>query len=417
MSAVPLRNGGFSNRGEGQRANPATALPKRQTQKRGDSLVTTPTKAASKFIPPFKADVVGSLLRPKSLLEARAKFTAGMLSRESLWELERQSIARAVELQKSAGLTVCTDGEYHRRHWFLDFVERIEGIAFEGGLKTTFRTEQGAVEFAPPRVITTGKLARGQSLAMSEFQDLAPVASKAGLTPKQAIPSPTLLHFRSGRAGVDAKVYPDMAEYFADLARVYREEITALYQAGCRYIQIDETNFPFLCDPKLHEHVRSIGEDPVTIQQTYAKLLNDATRGHPTDLRICIHMCRGNHESAWVASGGYEPVAEVAFGMLEVDGFFLEYDTDRAGGFEPLRHLSGHKVAVLGLVTTKRPELESKDSLKRRIEEASKYVPLERLALSPQCGFASTIGGNKLTEDDEKRKLELVVVTASEVWG
>jgi 5-methyltetrahydropteroyltriglutamate--homocysteine methyltransferase len=379
--------------------------------------VEVASNSSTTFVPPFKADVVGSLLRPRLLLDARARFTAGNLSRESLWELERESIARAVKLQKEAGLKVCTDGEYHRRHWFMDFVERIDGVAFEGGLKTTFRTEQGPVEFAPPRVVTKGKLARSRPLALSEFQDLERIAKAAGLTPKQAIPSPTLLHFRSGRAGVDTNAYPDMAEFFADLARVYREEIAALYAAGCRYIQIDETNFPFLCDPNLHDHVRSICEDPVGIQETYANLLNDVTRGRPADLRICIHMCRGNHESAWVASGGYEPVAQVAFGLLDVDGFFLEYDTDRAGGFEPLRHLSGNKVAVLGLVTTKKPALESKELLKRRIDQASKFVPLERLALSPQCGFASTVGGNRLTEDDEKRKLELVVETAHDVWG
>jgi 5-methyltetrahydropteroyltriglutamate--homocysteine methyltransferase len=379
--------------------------------------MSVPSKPSSTLVPPFKADVVGSLLRPKALLDARASHTAGTLSREALWDLERQSIARAVDLQKDAGLKVCTDGEYHRRHWFMDFVERIDGVAFEGGLKTTFRTEQGPVEFAPPRVVTKAKLARSRPLALNEFRDLEPVAKAAGLAAKQVMPSPTLLHFRSGRAGVDAKAYPDMAVFFADLARVYREEIGALYAAGCRYIQIDETNFPFLCDPKMHDHVRSIGEDPITIQQTYAKLLNDVTSGRPADLRICIHMCRGNHESAWVASGGYEPVAQVAFGSLDVDGFFLEYDTDRAGGFEPLRFLSGNKVAVLGLVTTKKPVLENKDALKRRIEEAAKFVPLERLALSPQCGFASTIGGNKLTEDDEKRKLALVVETAREVWG
>jgi 5-methyltetrahydropteroyltriglutamate--homocysteine methyltransferase len=375
------------------------------------------SKSSSALVPPFKADVVGSLLRPQGLLDTRSRFAKGELSREALWDLEHQSLARAVELQKSAGLKVCTDGEYHRRHWFMDFVERIDGVGFEGGLKTTFRSDEGPIEFAPPRVVTKGKLGRTKPLASDEFKDLKPVAEKAGLVPKQAIPSPTLLHFRSGRAGVDAKAYPDMAEFFADLARVYREEVAALYQAGCRYLQIDETNYPFLCDPKLHDHVRSIGEDPVTLQRTYAKLLNDVTRDRPADLRICIHMCRGNHESSWVASGGYEPVAEIAFGTLDVEGFFLEYDTDRAGGFEPLRHLSGNKVAVLGLVTTKKPALESKDALKRRIDEATKYVPLERLALSPQCGFASTIGGNKLTEDDEKRKLELVVETAREVWG
>ncbi len=370
-----------------------------------------------KTIPPFKADIVGSLLRPAKILEARKDHNAGKISRDELWTIERGCIVEAVVLQQSAGLKVCTDGEYHRRHWFMDVVERIDGVAFEGGLKTTFQTEAGPIEFAPPRVVTVGKLGRTKPLALNEFNDLKPIAQAAGLTPKQVMPSPTLLHFRSGRAGVDTKAYPDMGEYFNDLARVYREEIAALYAAGCRYIQIDETNFPFLCDPKLHDHVRSIGEDPRNIQHTYANLLNDVTRERPADLRICIHMCRGNHESAWVASGGYEPVAEVAFGQIDVDGFFLEYDSDRAGGFEPLRYLNKNKVAVLGLVTSKKPALESKDALKRRIDEAAKFVPLERLALSPQCGFASTIGGNKLTVDDEKRKLALVVEVAREVWG
>ena len=366
---------------------------------------------------PFKADVVGSLLRPQSILDARAQFNAGKISRENLWAIESAAVGEAVALQKSAGLKVCTDGEYHRRHWFMDFVERIDGVAFEGGLKTTFQTEEGAIEFAPPVVVTKRKLSRTKPLALNDFIDLKPIADKAGLTAKQAIPSPTLVHFRSGRAGVDKTAYPDMAEYFADLARVYREEIAALYAAGCRYLQIDETNFPFLCDPKIHEHVRAIGEDPLTLQKTYARLLNESVRDKPADMSIAIHMCRGNHESAWVASGGYEPVAEVAFGEINVDGFFLEYDTDRAGGFEPLRFLNGKKVAVLGLVTSKKPQLESKDALKRRIDEASKFVPLDRIALSPQCGFASTIGGNKLTVDDEKRKLELVVEVAREVWG
>jgi 5-methyltetrahydropteroyltriglutamate--homocysteine methyltransferase len=372
---------------------------------------------AGAVTPPFKADVVGSLLRPQAILEARAQHSAGKLSREALWDIESAHVGEAVALQKTAGLRVATDGEYHRRHWFMDFVERIDGVVFEGGLKTTFQTESGPIEFAPPRVITARKLKRSRALAVDEFASFKPLADAAGLTPKQVIPSPTLLHFRSGRAGIDIKAYPDIAEYFSDLAIVYRQEITALYEAGCRYLQIDETNYPFLCDPKLHDHVHSIGEDPKTIQQTYAKLLNDMTRARPSDMRIVMHMCRGNHESAWVASGGYEPVAEIAFGQIDVDGFFLEYDTDRAGGFEPLRHLTKNKVAVLGLVTTKKPTLESKDVLMRRIEEAAKFVSLERLALSPQCGFASTIGGNRLTVDDEKKKLELVVETALAVWG
>ena len=366
---------------------------------------------------PFKADVVGSLLRPDGIRAARERFSKGEIRRDELWAIESAAVNEAVMLQKSVGLQVCTDGEYHRRHWFMDFVERIEGVAFEGGLKTTFQDESGPVVMAPPVVVTKRKLSRSRPLACEEFADLKPHADKAGLTPKQALPSPTLVHFRSGRAGVDPKAYPDMADYFDDLARVYREELAALYAAGCRYVQIDETNFPFLCDPKIHEHVRAIGEDPQGLQKIYAKLINDAVRGRPADMTVAVHMCRGNHESAWVASGGYEPIAEVAFGEIEVDGFFLEYDSERAGGFEPLRFLSGKKVAVLGLVTSKRAQLESKDDLKRRIDEASKFVPVERLALSPQCGFASTIGGNRLTVDDEMRKLELVVQTAQEVWG
>ena len=372
---------------------------------------------ATAFTPPFKADVVGSLLRPQAILDARADLGAGRISRGRMWEIEREHVGEAVALQKSAGLQVCTDGEYHRRHWFMDFVEKIEGVGIEGGLKTHFQTEEGPIEMAPPRVVTKGRLKRVRALAVDEFADLKPIADAAGLVAKQVMPSPTLLHFRSGRAGVDAKAYPDMAEYFADLARVYREEIAALYEAGCRYVQIDETNFPFLCDSKLHDHVRGIGEDPQSIQHLYKNLLNDVVRERPGDLRVAMHMCRGNHESAWVASGGYEPVAEVAFGGIDVDAFFLEYDTDRAGGFEPLRHLSKNKVAVLGLVTSKKAALEDSDALVRRIEEAAKFVPLERLALSSQCGFASTIGGNKLTVDDEKRKLELVVETARRVWG
>ena len=367
--------------------------------------------------PPFKADVVGSLLRPQAIHDARAKMAAGQMTREQVWDVESKCIAEAVAIQKEAGLKAATDGEFHRRHWFMDFIERIDGVGFSGGLPTRFQTEESSIEFAPPKVTTIGKLRRTKPLALNDFNDLKPLAEKAGLMPKQAIPSPTLVHFRTGDQGVDKTAYPDIAEYFADLAQVYREEIQALYDAGCRYAQIDETNYPFLCDPKLHEHVRAIGEDPQRLQLKYRDLLNAVTRDRPADLTIAMHMCRGNHESAWVAAGGYEPVAEIAFGQIDLDAFFLEYDSDRAGGFEPLRHLGGGKIAVLGLVTSKKPQLESKDVLKRRIDEAAKYVPLERLALSPQCGFASTIGGNKLTVDDMKRKLALCVEVAQEVWG
>lgn len=366
---------------------------------------------------PLRADVVGSLLRPDAIHQARAKHAAGQLSREDLWTVETGCIEQAVALQRECGLKVATDGEFHRRHWFMDFIERIDGVGFAGGLPTRFQTEQGTIEFAPPRVVTTGKLRRTKPLAGRDFADLKPIAQKYGVMPKQAIPSPTLVHFRSGDAGVDKKAYPDIGEYFHDLAQVYRDEIKALYDAGCRYVQIDETNYPFLCDPNMHEHVRSIGEDPVKLQHKYRDLINAVTKDRPSDLILAMHMCRGNHESAWAAAGGYEFVAEVTFGGLDIDVFFLEFDTDRAGGFEPLRHLSPNKIAVLGLVTSKKPQLESKDALKKRIEEATKYVPLDRLALSPQCGFASTIGGNRLTVEDEKAKIRLCVEVAQEVWG
>jgi 5-methyltetrahydropteroyltriglutamate--homocysteine methyltransferase len=367
--------------------------------------------------PPFKADIVGSLLRPKALHDARARRAKGEIADDELRRIESAHIEEAVALQQEAGLGVCTDGEFHRRHWAMDFLERIDGLQYRGAIAVKFHNEQGDVEFAPPRLEATAKLRRTRPLAVADFVDLKPLADRHGLVAKQPIPTPTLAHFRGGRAAVDAKAYPDMEGYFADLARVYREELTALYQAGCRYVQIDETNLPFLCDPKLRDHAKSIGEDPDKLPQRYVRLLNDVVRGRAKDMVVCMHMCRGNHMSAWVADGGYDPIAEAVFGDLDIDGFFLEYDSPRAGSFAPLRYLTGNKVAVLGLVTTKKPELESKDLLKRRIDEAARIVPLERLALSPQCGFASTMEGNRVTLDDEKRKLRLVVETAREVWG
>lgn len=363
--------------------------------------------------PPFKADVVGSLLRPAAIHEARAK----KLPAKELWEIETAAVRDAVHLQKSAGLRVCTDGEFHRRHWFLDFLERVEGVVVSGGLAVKFHNEQGEIEFAPPRFEVHGRLKRTKSLAVDDFKALLPIATAAGLTAKQPIPSPTIVHFRGGRAAIDKGVYPEIEPFLHDLTEVYRQEIDALYAAGCRYLQIDETNLPFLCDPKLRDTARQIGEDPEQLPKLYVRLLNDVLAGQPADLTVCMHMCRGNHESSWMAEGGYDPIAEQVFSEVNVDGFFLEYDSPRAGTFAPLRYLGKDKVAVLGLITTKRPALEDKGDIKRRIDEAAKFVPLERLALSPQCGFASTIGGNKLSVDDEKRKLELVANIAREVWG
>jgi 5-methyltetrahydropteroyltriglutamate--homocysteine methyltransferase len=367
--------------------------------------------------PPFKADVVGSLLRPQSVHDARAKREKGEVSAAALWEIENEAVEEAVTLQKAAGLRVCTDGEFHRRHWFLDFLEKIDGVEVHGGLPIKFHNEQGEVEMKPPRFEVHGKVKRSRNLSVDDFKALKPIADRNGMVAKQPIPSPMCVHFRGGRAAIDRKIYPDIEEFFADLTEVYREEIRALHAAGCRYLQVDDTNLPFLCDPSLREATRKIGEDPDALPALYVRMMNDVLRGKPADMVVCMHMCRGNHRSSWIAEGGYEPVAEIVFGEMKVDGFFLEYDSARAGGFEPLRHLNGNKVAVLGLVTTKKPALESKDELKRRIEEAAKYVPLERLALSPQCGFASTIAGNQVTIADEKKKLALVVETARDVWG
>jgi 5-methyltetrahydropteroyltriglutamate--homocysteine methyltransferase len=368
-------------------------------------------------MPPFKADIVGSLLRPSSILDARDQRDDGKIGTDDLRKIESAAIEDAVLLQKSAGLKVCTDGEFHRRHWFLDFLEKIDGVEVKGGLAVKFHNAKGDIEFSPPRFEVHGPMKRSRGLAVDDFKELKTIADKYGLTPKQPIPSPTIVHMRGGRAAIDSAIYPGMDAFVADLVAVYRDEIKALYDAGCRYLQIDETNLPFLCDPKLRDTVKGLGEDPDKLPQFYVQMLNDVLKGRPADLTVCMHMCRGNHESAWVAEGGYDPVAEIVFGELNIDGFFLEYDSPRAGSFAPLRYLSGKKVAVLGLVTTKQAAIETKDELKRRIEEAATVIPLDRLALSPQCGFASTIKGNALTVDDEKRKLSLIVETAKEVWG
>jgi 5-methyltetrahydropteroyltriglutamate--homocysteine methyltransferase len=367
--------------------------------------------------PPFKAEIVGSFLRPPAIHQARIDLQQGRITAEQFFDIEARAVEECAAMQRSAGLKVCTDGEFHRRHWFMDFIERIDGVEIKGGLPVKFQTEQGPIEMAPPRVLVGAKLGRSRPLAVHHFEALKPVADRLGLVAKQPIPSPTILHFRGGRAAIDKGAYPDIEAFFADLAKVYAEEIAALYAAGCRYLQIDETNFAFLCDPALRKNVIDLGEDPDKLPATYAKLLNDCLRDVPDDMTVGIHMCRGNHASAWVASGGYDPVAELAFSSIDVDAFFLEYDSPRAGSFAPLKHLGRNRVAVLGIVTSKKPQLEAKDELKRRIEEAAKLVPIERLALSPQCGFASTIEGNKLTMDDQRRKLELIVEVAHDVWG
>jgi 5-methyltetrahydropteroyltriglutamate--homocysteine methyltransferase len=366
--------------------------------------------------PPFRADHVGSLLRPPRLREARAARDRDAFSAAELARIEDDAIREVVKLQEDVGLRTATDGEFRRKEWHMDFLKQFANVRqVPSSIKVRFHTHEGDTDVAPPGLRVDGKLGRPHGIFVDHFKF---VKSVARVTPKQTIPSPTILHFRGGRAAVDRTAYPDMAEFFADLARVYREEIADLAAAGCRYLQIDEVNFAYLCDPALRAQVRSnIGEDPDQLPRTYARLINDAIAGRPADMAVCVHICRGNNQSAWLAEGGYDPVAEVLFNEMKVDGYFLEYDTERAGDFTPLRFVPKGKMIVLGLVTTKLPGLEGKDELKRRIDQAAKYVPLEQLALSPQCGFSSTIEGNKVTVADEIAKLRLVVEVAREVWG
>ena len=364
--------------------------------------------------PPFRADHVGSLIRPQALIEAREEAESGG-DRASLRRVQEHAIRDVVAMQQDIGLKLVTDGEYNRGAWHRDFLLRFDNVRLiPSRIAVRFHSAEGTREQSPPSWQVTGKLARPKPIFVDDFRYLASVARA---TPKITIPSPTIMHFRGGRAAIDAAAYPDMAAFYSDLARVYAEEIADLAAAGCRYLQIDEVNLAYLCDPALRAQVSNIGEDPASLPKTYAQLLNDTIAGRPADMTVCMHLCRGNYAGAWVAEGGYEPVADLLFNAINVDGYFLEYDSERAGGFEPLRFLPKGKIAVLGLVTTKTPQLESKDELKRRIDQAARFAPLEQLALSPQCGFESGIGGNTMTIAQEMAKLRLVVETAQEVWG
>jgi 5-methyltetrahydropteroyltriglutamate--homocysteine methyltransferase len=365
--------------------------------------------------PPFRADHVGSLLRPPALLAERERKRRGEITAEELRRAEDAAIREIVALQEEIGLEVVTDGEFRRTLWHMDFLTQFANVAVaRSAVKVSFHTAAGDIQREPSALRITGKLARPHPIFVDHFAFLKSIAKA---TPKLTIPSPSILHFRGGRAAIDAVAYPEMDAFYADLGRVYAEEVSDLAAAGCRYLQLDEVNFAYLCDPKLRQQVKNIGEDPDTLPHTYAKLLNAVIAGRPADMQVCMHLCRGNFKSAWVAEGGYEPVAEVLFNEIEIDGYFMEYDDPRSGSFEPLRFLPKGKTVVLGLVTTKLGKLESKDDLKRRIEQAAKYAPLDQLALSPQCGFASTVEGNNVSLQDEIAKLRLVVEVANEVWG
>jgi 5-methyltetrahydropteroyltriglutamate--homocysteine methyltransferase len=365
--------------------------------------------------PPFRADQVGSLLRPKRLLEARDRRARGEATADELRAVEDECIAEAVRRQENVGLQGITDGEFRRTFFHVDFLERLDGVTVvEGGFSASFRRDDGTeVGFKPPTMRVTGRLKHRASIQGPDFDFLKGTTRR---TPKVCIPSPSMLHFRGGRAAISAELYPDLAGFYADLAAAYGAEIADLAGRGCRYLQLDDTNLAYLCDPKIREATRARGDDPDELPRTYCRLINEAVRERPAGMAVCIHLCRGNFRSAWVAEGGYEPVAEILFNELELDGFFLEYDDERSGDFAPLRFVPQGKTVVLGIVTSKRPELESADALKRRIEEAARFVPLAQLALSPQCGFSSTVHGNELSEDDQWRKLARIVEVASQVW-
>lgn len=364
--------------------------------------------------PPFKADHVGSFLRPKELLDARQQHENGALSAEELRAVEDESIRGVVKFQEDLGLKGVTDGEFRRTFFHTDFLTQLDGVVTEGGIQVKFHSKDGDLGFAPPVLKVKGKVRHSKPIQLADFQFLQSVTTA---TPKVSIPSPTMLHFRGGRNTVDEAAYPDMEDFYADVTKAYAEEIRSLADAGCTYLQLDDTNLAYLCDPKLRETTRARGDDPDELPRMYARWINACIADRPESMTVCVHLCRGNFRSAWVAEGGYEPVAEALFQELAVDGYFLEYDDDRSGDFRPLRYVPKAKTVVLGLVTTKLDELESKEDLKRRIGEAAEFCPLEQLALSPQCGFSSTYHGNEIAVQAQAQKLARIIEIAHEVWG
>jgi 5-methyltetrahydropteroyltriglutamate--homocysteine methyltransferase len=355
--------------------------------------------------PPFRADHVGSFLRPADLLAARERHRKGEIAKAELRAVEDRAIREVVRMQEDAGLQGVTDGEFRRTYFHIDFLEQLEGVETRGGLTAHFHGAKGDVDFAPPVLHVTGKVRHVKPIQVEDFKFLKSVTKN---TPKVTIPSPTMLHFRGGREAISRQSYPDLEDFFADVAAAYREEIKALGDAGCTYLQLDDTNLAYLCDPNMRAGARARGDDPNELPRRYARLINAAIFGRPAGMTICTHLCRGNFKSAWVAEGGYEPVAEALFNELEVDGYFLEYDDARSGDFSPLRFVPKGKIVVLGLVTTKVGDLEPKEMLKARIAEAARIVPLDQLCLSPQCGFSSTVHGNDIARESQ---------IAREVWA
>ena len=362
--------------------------------------------------PPFRADEVGSLLRPAEVKQARADLAAGKIDAAALSAIEDKHIAEVVARQEQAGLKAVTDGEYRRSWWHFDFLAGLDGVVLEEGAAAL---QFDGVKTKSESIAVTGKVGFSNHPMLEHFKYLASVAT---VTPKMTIPAPSVLHFRGGRASISEDVYPDMEEFFADTAQAYRDAVKGFYDAGCRYLQFDDTVWAYLCSEKEREAARARGDNPDPLPEIYAGMINAALADKPDDMTVTTHVCRGNFRSSWISEGGYEPVAEILLGGTNYDGYFLEYDSDRAGGFEPLRFLpKGDKRVVLGLITSKFGTLESKDDIKKRIDEASEFVDLDQFCLSPQCGFASTEEGNVLEVDEQWNKLELAVEIATEVWG
>jgi 5-methyltetrahydropteroyltriglutamate--homocysteine methyltransferase len=365
--------------------------------------------------PPFRADHVGSFLRPKALIEARDAYRAGTIDAAALRVAEDAAIRDVVRFQEELGLQGITDGEFRRTYFHTDFLLRLDGVEEAGGTQVKFHQHGGkALEYAPPVMKITGKVTHARDIQRADYEFLASCTTR---TPKVTIPSPTMLHFRGGRDAIDVATYPDLEDFYADLAAAYRAEIASLADAGCRYLQLDDTNLAYLCDTTQRENARKRGMDPDELPRLYARLINESIRDRPDDMTVCVHLCRGNFRSSWAAEGGYEPVAEVLFNELAIDGYFLEYDDPRSGDFAPLRFLPKGKTVVLGLVTTKLGDLETADDVKHRIDEAARFAPLDQLALSPQCGFSSTVHGNDIEVEQQAAKLRLVLDVARDVWG
>ncbi|MEO8152926.1 MAG: 5-methyltetrahydropteroyltriglutamate--homocysteine S-methyltransferase [Rhizobacter sp.] len=365
--------------------------------------------------PPFRADHVGSFLRPKRLLEAREERAKGDISAIELRKVEDDAITEIVKFQEDVGLKSITDGEFRRTYFHIDFLEQLGGVKTD--IPVTIIRADGSEELAPPVMRVIDKVRHVKDIQLADFQYLKSQLS-AGSTAKVTIPSPTMLHFRGGRAGISREHYPELEPtFYQDVANAYGDELRSLAAAGCTYVQMDDTNLAYLCDDKMREAARQRGDDPNELPHRYAKFINLVVAQKPAGMTLAMHLCRGNFKSTHAAAGNYEPVAEALLSEMNLDAYFLEYDDDRSGDFRPLRFLPKGKTVVLGLVTTKFGEMESKDALKRRIDEAAKYAPMEQLCLSPQCGFSSTVHGNNIAVEAQRAKLKLVVDTAREVWG